>query len=196
VAEAAVRSGGRTLGPDLVAEAVRHVVLVGLMGAGKTTVGRRVAVALGWPFVDGDEELGVADGRDAARIALDDGVAALHAREARILLDALRGADPSVIAAAASVVDDPGCRSALRGPGVFAVRLRASDETLAARGVTGRHRRDLGPDLVAALGEQARTRENRFSAVRPAVTIDVDRRTPDDAASLLLQALEARRVAP
>ena len=179
------------MSPDAETDPVRYVVLVGLMGAGKTTVGRIVAASLARPFVDGDEALAAIDGRDAARIARDDGVAALHALEARILLDALGGDDPSVAAAAASVVDDPVCRRALRRPDVFVVRLRATAVTLAARGAAGGHRRDLGPDAAAAFRAQARMRANRFAAIRPAVTIDVDGRAPDDVASLVLDALEA-----
>ncbi len=70
----------------------RHVVLVGLMGAGKTTVGERLARDLGVPFVDGDAALRGATGRDAATIAAADGVPALVALEARVLLDCPRRA--------------------------------------------------------------------------------------------------------
>ena len=154
----------------------RHVVLVGLMGAGKTTVGERLARDLGVPFVDGDAALRGATGRDAATIAAADGVPALVALEARVLLDALAAPGPSVVAAAASVVDDPGCRRALREPGIAVVRLRARPRTLAARHATAGHRRPLGPDLVAGFAAQSRARAARFAAVRPLITIDVDDR--------------------
>ena len=175
--------------PDRTGDACRHVVLVGLMGAGKTTVGRLVAARLARPFVDGDDVLRAEAGRDASRIAHDEGVAVLHAREARILLDALGRDDPSVIAPAASVVDDPTCRRALRQPGVLVVHLRASAETLARRAAGGAHRRAIGPDPAAAFRAQTRERAARFAAVRPAVTIDVDDRSPQETASHVLRAL-------
>jgi shikimate kinase len=164
-------------------------VLVGLMGAGKTTVGERLAGELGVPFVDGDAELTALTGRDAATIAAADGVPALVALEARVLLDALAAPGPSVIAAAASVVDDPSCRRALRGPDVAVVRLRARPGTLAVRHGAGSHRRPLGPDLVASFATQSRARAPRFAAVRPLVTIDVDTATVDQVVAESLRAV-------
>jgi shikimate kinase len=171
---AAAAAPTRAVPPPRPSIAPGHVVLVGLMGAGKTTVGERLADELGVPFVDGDAALTALTGRDAATVAAVDGVPALADLEARVLLDALAAPRPSVIAAAASVVDDPSCRRALRGPNVAVVRLRARPRTLAARHGAGSHRRPLGPDLVAAFAAQSRARASRFAAVRPLVTIDVD----------------------
>ena len=170
-----------------------HVVLVGLMGSGKTTVGCRLAARLERRFVDGDEELERATGRTAREIAEADGVPALLVLEARVLLDALARPEPAVIAPAASVVDDAGCRRALQSPDVTIVRLRARPDTLAARHAAGSHRRSLGADPVAGFAAQVRARERRFRAVRPAVTIDVDDRDPDEIFGVLLQELGGGR---
>lgn len=167
----------------------RHVVIVGLMGAGKTTVGERLGRDLGIPFVDGDVALRAATGRDASTIAASDGVAALASREARVLLDALAAPAPSVVAAAASVVDDPACRRALRGPGIVVVRLRARPRTLAARHAAAPHRRPLGPDLVAGYARQSRARAARFAAIRPVVTVDVDRLSVDRTVEVIRSAI-------
>ncbi len=152
----------------------RHVVLVGLMGSGKTTVGERLAARLGMPFVDSDAQLERATGRTGRAIAGEDGVPALQAIEAGLLLDALAVPGPDVVAAAASVVDESRCRRALREPGIAVIRLRARPATLAARHAHGAHRRPLGPDPVAAFAAQSRARAARFAAVRPLATLDVD----------------------
>lgn len=179
---------------DAPADAPRHVVLVGLMGAGKTAVGERLADELGVAFVDGDAALTALTGRDAATIAASDGVPALAVLEARVVLAALAAPGPSVIAAAASVVDDPACRRALRGTGVAVVRLRAHPRTLAARHSAGVHRRSLGPDLVTAFAAQSRARAARFAAVRPLVTIDVDAAPVDEVVAEALQVVRSGAV--
>jgi len=156
------------------------------MGSGKTTVGRLLAARLDRRFVDCDAELERSTGRTAREIAEADGVAALLALEAQVLLDALARPQPAVVAAAASVVDDRGCRRALRSPGIAVVRLRARPETLAARHAAGSHRRSLGADPVAGFAAQVRVRERRFGAVGPAVTVDVDDRSPDEIVGVVL----------
>jgi shikimate kinase len=110
---------------------VRHVVLVGLMGAGKSTVGRALAARLGQPFVDNDDALQRRTGRSARDIAAADGVDALHAQEAATLLATLEATEPAVIAAAAAAVLDPAVAAAL--PAHYVVYLRAAPVALAVR---------------------------------------------------------------
>jgi shikimate kinase len=165
----------------------RHVVLLGLMGAGKTTVGRGLAGQLGWPLRDSDADLHAATGQSARRLDQERGTAELHRLEARHLLDALAAPGPSVICAAASTIDDPMARMALGGEGLLLVWLRAEPATLARRAGRAGHRRDLGPDRAVGLAGQAAARYPRFEALRP-LTIDVD----GPAASAVIDAIMAR----
>jgi shikimate kinase len=75
----------------------RHVVLVGLPGSGKTTVGRLVAAALGAGFVDVDEAIERRAGKSVQRIFGEDGEEAFRALEAAVGDTVLRG-PPAVIA--------------------------------------------------------------------------------------------------
>ena len=73
-----------------------HIVLVGLMGSGKSTVAAALAAALGVPLRDSDADIERDTGLTGRDIAARDGIDALHALEARHLLDALgRPARPS-----------------------------------------------------------------------------------------------------
>ena len=91
-----------------------HLVLIGAMGAGKTTVGRLVAERRHVPFFDNDELLEARTGRPARRIEAEDGLDALHRLEGEVLLRALADERPSVVAAAASTVERAAVRQALR----------------------------------------------------------------------------------
>ena len=172
----------------------RHVVLVGLMGSGKTTVGAIVARRLRLRFRDGDTLLEAETGRSAAAIRDRDGAEALHRAEARILLEALGSDTPSVIAAAAAVVDDPACRAALRAPGVAVAWLRADPAVLGRRfevptsgGVS--HRPAYGDRPALFLAAQARRRAARFAACRPVVVVDTGAVDPEEAARQIEAAL-------
>ena len=90
----------------------RHLLLVGLSGAGKTTVGRLVAAALGAPFVDLDEEVARRAGRTIAEVFGEEGESAFRALESACARDALAGA-PAVVAAGGGYFDDPANRLTL-----------------------------------------------------------------------------------
>jgi shikimate kinase len=169
----------------------RHIVFVGLMGAGKTVIGQRVARRLGRPFRDSDRDLQAATGLTVRELRDRDGVEPMHALEAQQLLEALADPQPSVIAAAASTIDVPDCRAALRGPEVAVVWLRAAPRVLARRfDSRTRHRPEYGPSREAFLRDQAASRGPLLASVDP-VVIDADTVGPGEAAELVLRALRA-----
>lgn len=157
----------------------RHVVVVGTMGAGKTTVGQLLAHRLDRPFVDSDERITEARSATAAEFAAEEGIDAVHRLEAAVLLEALDEAAPSIVAAAASVVTDGSARARLRRDDVTVVWLRGRPETLAARVEPGDHRPLLatGEDPEAVLARLDAERTPLYEEVAD-VTVDVDGRTP------------------
>jgi shikimate kinase len=176
--------------PDAASAAERHVVLVGAMGSGKTTIGRALAVALERRFVDNDEQLFATTGMTAAALSARDGIEALHDAEARALLDALRAPGTSVIAAAASTIVDPSVRRALRRD-AFVVWLRAAPATLAARMPQSATRPFGDVDPAHLVAQQSAERDPHFAEVAD-FTVESDHSTPDGVVTRLLANLPGR----
>ena len=145
------------------------LLLVGLMGAGKTTIGRALAEAIGYRFVDNDAGIEAEYDATGAELAEQLGVDGLHHLEAEQLANALDsfGSEPVVIAAAASVVDDPGSRARLARRTV--VWLDAAPAYLAQRLAPTDHRRSLNPDPVRSLERLSENRRGRFASVASVV---------------------------
>jgi len=118
----------------------RPIVLVGLMGAGKTTVGRRLAQALGLDFVDADHEIEAAAGSTIDEIFARHGEAAFREGERRVIARLLSGA-PMVLATGGGAFMDADTRALIRDKGL-SIWLRA-DLDLLMRRVSKRNNRPL-----------------------------------------------------
>jgi shikimate kinase len=162
-----------------------HIVLVGLMGSGKTTIGKLLAKRLGRPFRDSDTGIEERTGRTVRELQEELGDERMHEIEAEELLETLR-AEPCVIGAAASTIESDACRAALREPGVVVVWLRGSPVLLASRFDSSRHRPRFGSDVEAFLRDQASLRDPLFESVEP-VTIDIDHRAPPEIVAEILR---------
>lgn len=149
-----------TTSEDPEGVSTRHLVVVGMMGSGKTTLGSGLAERLRRPLLDSDAEIERDRGSTGAEIAEREGVESLHALEREVLLRALRTPSPAVVTAAASVVGDERCRCALDA--AIVVWLDAPVDALAERVASGAHRRPI--DVVAA-EHLAETRREAFAEV-------------------------------
>lgn len=112
----------------------KTVVLVGLMGAGKSCIGRRLAPRLGLPFADADAEIETAAGCSIEDIFANHGEAAFRSGERRVI-ERLLTEQPKVLSTGGGAFIDPRTRDAVRRFGV-SVWLRADLELLLKR--TGR----------------------------------------------------------
>jgi shikimate kinase len=169
---------------------IRVVLLVGMMGAGKSSVGSAAARILGWPYLDNDEQVrelaGIAPPDVASRL----GIQTLHRYEREAFDVVLAHPGPIVAGAAGSVVDDVAWRERHRHD-VLVVWLRARPETLLARVGAGGGRRADAQSAAWTKNTLAR-REPALAALADLV-IDVDERSVDECAAALVAMIEGRR---
>jgi shikimate kinase len=116
----------------------RSIVLVGLMGAGKTSLGRRLAQRLHVPFADSDAEIEKAANETIAEIFARDGEPAFRVGERRIIARLLEG-PVQVLATGGGAFMDPLTRAGIREHGL-SVWIRADLETLLDRTARRQHR--------------------------------------------------------
>lgn len=103
-----------------------RLVLVGPMGAGKSTVGRVLASQWGTTYRDTDDDVEAADGRSISDIFVEDGEEHFRVLEKKAVLDALAGHD-GVLALGGGAVLDPETRHALTGSTVVFLNVGLSE---------------------------------------------------------------------
>ena len=128
----------------------RSIVLVGLMGAGKTTIGRRLAAQLGLPFVDADHEIEKAAGMSISDIFATHGEAHFREGERKVIARLLQGG-PQVLATGGGAFMDSDTRKNIKKSGI-SIWLRADLDVLMER-VSRRNDRPLlqRPDPEAVM---------------------------------------------
>ena len=160
--------------PKSAFHADRPIVLVGLMGSGKSTVGRRLAERLALPFVDADKEIEAAASMSVAEMFDRFGEAAFRERE-REAMAGLAGGPPRVIGAGGGAfVDDSTRRLILER--CLSIWLDADFDTLVGR-VIGRAHRPLlkGQDeagIRATLADLLERRSPFYAQAQYRIAVD------------------------
>ena len=171
-------------------DAPRHLVLVGLMGVGKSTVGKRCAELLDRAVVDTDELIVATAGVPFDELWAAEGEQGFRARERVAVAAAVASPVPLVISCGGGPVTDPDNRRTLRAAGIV-VWLTADPATLAARvgGGSTRATRPLlaGDDApVGTLERLATLRAPAYEAAAHAV-VDTTGRTIEEVADGVLE---------
>jgi shikimate kinase len=163
-----------------------RIFIIGLMGSGKSTIGRRLSTRTGWRYVDNDTLVEQVAGRKAPEIEADDGVDALHDAERAAFEHALTIPPPVILGVAGFVVVEPELRARMRAAGTV-VWLRARPETLRLRVGSGRGRRADSTD-IDWIRNVVEERTPAFEEAADLV-IDVDRLRPRQVVEAIVRQL-------
>lgn len=163
-----------------------HVVFLGPMGSGKTTVGRLLAERLRRPFVDSDDQLVRRFGLSGREIEAGSGLVALHEAEVEALIEAVGSDEPSVIAAAGAVADSSEAMAALLRSDVAIVILDSPLDVLVGRLRDGDHRRSISLEEFRSLTSRRRM---ALSALGPITVVDTSNATPEEAVERIMESM-------
>lgn len=177
---------GLTPKPAVYPATITRIVLTGFMGAGKTTVGARLAAQLGWRFIDSDRVVEARAGMTIAEIFARHGEAVFREMETAAVEEAARGRQV-VVAVGGGAVETPATREAMAAlEECVVVYLEAPLEILITRCV-GHARGPVRPVLAdrARLAERWNARLPWYR--RAHLTVDTRDRAPEVVVDLILQ---------
>ena len=162
-----------------------RVVLIGPMGAGKSTVAALLADAWGMPARDTDSDVEAAEGREISEIFVDSGEAHFRALEAKAVAEALATHD-GVLSLGGGAVLDPETRSLLDGHTVVFLRVGLSEAVKRVGLGVGR------PMLLGNVRSRIKALLDERTPIYEAaatIAVDTDGRTPDEVAAEIMERL-------
>jgi len=166
----------------------RHLLLIGLPGSGKTTVGQLVAQQLGASFVDVDAVIERREGRPVAVIFAERGEAVFRDLERGEMRAALER-EPAVLAPGGGWAAQPGALAGAR-TAAFVVYLRASPATAAERAGPGNRPTLMGGEPSDRMRELLHDREAAY--LEADATVETDRRSAADVAKDVVSLARSR----
>lgn len=166
----------------------RHLWLLGLSGSGKSTVGPRLAQALGLPFIDTDAEIARAAGKTIREIFQKEGEETFREKEAEVLAKVAAG-PASVISCGGGIILRQSNREILASTGCR-IYLRSDPATLARRLEASSDRPLLsGTSREGALAQQLAQRAGFYEESE--IQIDVSRLGPEETVAAIQNQLPA-----
>jgi shikimate kinase len=171
----------------------KTIALVGLMGVGKSSIGRRLAAALGMPFRDADAEVEAAAGRSVSEIFEQYGEEAFRDGERRVIARLL-DEPPHVLATGGGAFVNPLTRSLIKDRAI-SIWLKADLDVLARR-VARKDTRPLiaGRDPLEVLSRQAAERYDAYGEAD--ITVETGETAHHVAVDAIIKALTARAREP
>ncbi len=163
-----------------------------MMGSGKSTIGRLLAKATSWPYLDNDELLLRSQGATARELVAERGETAMREAEAGALAAGVEEPAPAIIGVAAGTILDEANRNLLRSTGIV-VWLRADAAVLEARAMDADHRPWLDSHGPSWIRDAVAEREPLYASVAD-IVIDTGAQAADASTVEILAALA--RAAP
>lgn len=167
----------------------RHVVLIGLPGSGKSTVGKLVADALQAPFIDVDALVMRKEGRPIALIFAERGEAAFRELEHREIESALAGT-AAVIAPGGGWAAQPGAMASIQGRGLVVYLKMRADAAAAHAAPQGNRPTLMGEDPTAQMRQLLTQREPFY--LKADATVEADRKPAARVADEVVQLARSR----
>jgi shikimate kinase len=152
-----------------------RLILMGMMGSGKSTVGRLLAKRTGWPHADNDELLLELVGKTPRELLSQDGEVALREAESAALRLGIRSPEPAIVGVAGGTILDPDNRRELQRAGLV-VWLKASPAAVQQRATGAAHRAWLETGGLAWITDAIAARDPLYASVAD-LSLEVDRRS-------------------